>query len=122
MALSQPPIPWKFLTAAFPLNPKPPFLRPVVTFPMPPNVVHPQGTPFPLLPPAPNAQLRPIATSAPLFQVGPPGYYTYYYKHAHRLRLEELYIKSFLEASTDFYHFWIQEVLLLKPPHGGFRI
>jgi hypothetical protein len=34
-----------------------------------------------------------------------------------------LFYQSFLEAPADFLkHFWIQvAVLLLKPPHGGFR-
>jgi hypothetical protein len=37
------------------------------------------------------------------------AFHTYFYNHAHRLRLENHYIKSFLEAPTDIVnHFWIQ--------------
>jgi hypothetical protein len=66
-----------------------------------------------------------VHDASPLVSSWTPGiFYTYFYAHAHRLRLENYYIWSFLEAPTDFFnHFWIQvAVLLLEPPHGGFRI
>jgi hypothetical protein len=55
-----------------------------------------------------------------------PGvFYTYFYKHAHRLRLEKLLYNrwNFLEVPTDFFkYFWIQvAVSLLKPPPGVLR-
>ena len=54
-----------------------------------------------------------------------PGvFYTHFYNHARRLRLEKLLCaESFLEVPTDFLnHIWIQvAVSLLKPSHGGFR-
>jgi hypothetical protein len=54
----------------------------------------------------------------------PPLFYTYFYSHARRLRLEKL---SYLELSRSpngiSNHFWIQVVVsLLKPPHGVLRI
>jgi hypothetical protein len=49
-----------------------------------------------------------LSSSAP----APRVFYTYFYNHAHRLRLEKLlYIKlsTFLEVSADILnHFWIQ--------------
>ena len=54
----------------------------------------------------------------------PQLFYTYFYNHARRLRMENLlYPEGFLEAPAGtLNHFCIQvAVLLLKPPHGGFR-
>ena len=65
---------------------------------------------------------------SPFHSRGAPGvFYTYFYNHARRLRLEKLFIQSFLEVPTGFFkYFWIQVAVslslsLLKPPHGGFR-
>jgi hypothetical protein len=56
----------------------------------------------------------------------PQLFYTYFYNHAHRLRLEKLLYTciEFPRSSNGFLnHFWIQvTVSLLKPPHGGLRI
>jgi hypothetical protein len=55
----------------------------------------------------------------------PSLFYTYFYNHAHRLRLEKLlrYVKSLLGATTDFLnHFWIQVAVseVKRPLHGRF--
>ena len=43
------------------------------------------------------------------FKFAPGVFYTSFYNHAHRLRLEKLLYKSFLEVPTDMLnHFWIQ--------------
>jgi hypothetical protein len=48
-----------------------------------------------------------------LFELAPGVFYTYFYDHARRLRLEKLlYIELPRSAQVA--------VLLLKPPHGGF--
>jgi hypothetical protein len=68
--------------------------------------------------------------AAPLIQVPPPGvFYTYFYNHTRRPRLEKLlyrYIGLCGSGSSNgfFNHFWIQvavSLIKLKPPHGGFR-
>jgi hypothetical protein len=68
-------------------------------------------------PPSPQRPLYPyntvLITGSHPHSSGPPGvFYTYFYNHAHRLRLEKLlYLGSFLEAPTGFLkyrYFWIQ--------------
>jgi hypothetical protein len=52
----------------------------------------------------------------------PQLFYTCFYNHAHRLRLEKLEVPDGRFASEAASGFWIQmAVSLLKPPHGGFR-
>jgi hypothetical protein len=60
-----------------------------------------------------------------VFQVGPPGCFTHVSITTPIVfALKNYYRWSFLEVPADILnHFWIQvAVLLLKPPHGGFRI
>jgi hypothetical protein len=61
--------------------------------------------------------------SPPVSSWTPGVFYTYFYNHAHRLRLEKLLYLELPRSSNGFFkYFWIQvAVLLLKPPHGGFR-
>ena len=62
--------------------------------------------------------------SGVLSRLVPGEFRTYLYNHAHRLRLEKLLYLELSRSPNGFLnHFWIQvAVLLLKPPHGGFRI
>jgi hypothetical protein len=65
-----------------------------------------------------------IPISVPLIQVGPPGYFIHVPITTPIVSaLKNYYISSFLEAPAGILkNFWIQVVvLLLKPPHGGFR-
>jgi hypothetical protein len=54
-----------------------------------------------------------------------PGvFYTCFYNHAHRIRLEKLLYLELSRSPSGFFKalLWIQvAVSLLKPPHGGFR-
>jgi hypothetical protein len=61
--------------------------------------------------------------SPPLSSPTPGVFYTYFYNHAHRLRLEKLLHLELSISSNGFLkYFWIQvAVSLLKPPRSGFR-
>jgi hypothetical protein len=54
----------------------------------------------------------------PFIQVRPPGYFTHFYNHAHRLRLEKiLYLELSRSSNGYLNHFWIQvAVSILKRP------
>jgi hypothetical protein len=60
---------------------------------------------------------------SPLLSRGTTGiFYTCFYKHARRLRLEKILFPELSRSPNGFFNqFWIQVVVsLLKPPHGGF--
>jgi hypothetical protein len=53
----------------------------------------------------------------------PQLFYTYFYNHAHRLRLEKLlYIELSRSPNGFLNHFWIQVAVseVKRPLHGGF--
>ena len=58
-----------------------------------------------------------------LFKFAPGVFYTYFYNHAHRLRLEKLLYVELSRSSNGFFKPLLDSggILLLKPPHGGLR-